>query len=190
MALHFHEGKGQRCSQKCTTQACERKNFTAQRPRASWNTKANWSENNQSKVFCAPEQGLDFPGIVKNISCCCYEHAGGCQVTASIFGLCALQISSKLVGFLCQVNEKELFDFSETTETRDITPPASSTQLTLLKPLSPANICPAPLLEIMDTFLSEKKMWYLKDQGLMDTFLIPETVLCATAILQWFSVTT
>lgn len=93
-------------------------------------------------------------------------------------------------GIFMPAKRKELFDFSETTETRDITAPASSTQLTVLKPLSPANIHPAPLLEIMDTFLSEKKMWYLKDQGLIDTFLIPETVLCATAILQQFSVTT
>lgn len=93
-------------------------------------------------------------------------------------------------GIFMPAKRKELFDFSETTETRDITAPAFSTQLTVLKPLSPANIHLAPLLEIMDTFLSEKKMWYLKDQGLMDTFLIPETVLCATAILQQFSVTT
>lgn len=121
VALHFHEGKGQRCcSQKCATQACERHNFTAQRPRASWSTKADWSENNQSEVFCGPEQGLLFSGIVKNASCCCYEHVGGCQVTASIFGLCASQISSKLVGFLHQINGKNyLTPQLETTETKE-----------------------------------------------------------------------
>lgn len=183
MALHFYESKGQRCgSQKQATQACERNNFTAQRPSTGWSTKANWSEN-QSKVFCVPEQGLDFSGIGRDISCCCYEPAGGCQVTASIFGLRASQTSSKLVGFLFQLTEKNYL--SPELETKKA--PASSTQLTQLKPSSPANIHSAPVLEIMHTFLL--KRCCLKDQGLMDTFLIPVTVLCATAILQEFSVT-
>jgi len=41
----------------------------------------------------------------------------------------------------------------------------------------------------MHNFLAEKKMSCLKDQGLMDTCLIPETVPGATAILQQFTVT-
>lgn len=98
VALHFHEGQ-RCCSHNCAIQTCERNSFSAQKLRARQSTKANWSENDQSKVFYAPEEGLDFSDIVKNASWRCYDHAGGCQVTAFIFGLCAQQISLKLVGF-------------------------------------------------------------------------------------------
>lgn len=86
--------------------------FSKKYYRGLWN-KSFYSTEDQSKFehegqvvweqpkqrVCVPEQELDLSAIVKNIFCCCYEHAGSCQVTASIFDLCASQISLKLAGF-------------------------------------------------------------------------------------------